>query len=136
MGETVRRRTGQLRVRIKVPEGLSSARVREGIEILLGEALPRITMERHHFLVECPNEGMYRTLLGFDGLQIDEQYVFITKAEYSMSGDEILNFVRNLLDQEDELRILQKSNGGEGGGGRQTQSPYREGREIRGEIFA
>ena len=138
VGETARRRRGQMKVRIKVPNGLTSARVREGIETLIGEPLPRVTPERHHFLVDCPSDEIFRNLLALDGLQIDDHYISITKADYNMSGDEILAYVKGLLEQEDELRLLQKSYGGGGdpGNGRNSRNSNPERREIRGEIFA
>ena len=135
MTETQRRRRGQKWIRVGIPQGISSVKVREELEAEVGEPLTKINMEKRHFIVECPREEIYQKLLALDGSKIEGKPLRLQRAEYNMSGEEILAHVSVLLEQEDELRLLQKSYCGDNGVSRQS-SPVRDRRDIRGEIFA
>ena len=106
MTETQRRRRGQKWIRVGIPQGISSVKVREELEAEVGEPLTKINMEKRHFIVECPREEIYQKLLALDGSKIEGKPLRLQRAEYNMSGEEILAHVSILLQQEDELRLL------------------------------
>ena len=67
--------------------------------------------EKRHFVVSCPSEDQVRALLALDGSKIDGQIVPISRAQYSMTGDDLIAFVRQLLEQEEEMNLLRRSYG-------------------------
>jgi hypothetical protein len=109
--ETNRRRRDRAWVRVAVPESLTCQEVLQELERALGVALPRCHMDRRHFVIQCEGPAQQAQLLGYDRGHIDGHPLRIQRAEYSMSGEELLNYVRGLLLQDDELRLLKQSYG-------------------------
>ena len=109
--ETNRRRRDKAWVRVAVPDRLNCHEVLQELERALGTALPRYSMDRRHFVIQCESPEQQQQLLGYDRGHIDGYPLRIQKAEYSMSGEELLNYVRSLLLQDDELRLLRQSYG-------------------------
>ena len=66
-------------------------------------------MDRRHFVIQCEDQRQQERLLGYDRGHIDGRPLRVQRAEYSMSGEELLIFVRDLLLQKDELRLLKQS---------------------------
>ena len=106
--ETAKRRRGQLRVRVVVPEGLDVQQVRTEFEKELGYPLSQIVFGQRHFEASCDSLEQQRWLLEWDGAKVDPTAppIKVQQAEYQMTGNEILAYVRQLLVTEDELRIV------------------------------
>lgn len=120
-------------VRVAVPQGLTPQEVQRELERALGAPLPHCSMDRRHFVIQCESQEQQDQLLGYDRGHIDGRPLRVQRAEYSMSGEELLNFVRDQLLQEDELRLLKQSYGCEKEEGVPT-TPLRE--KNGGGIFA
>ena len=76
-----------------------------------------------HIVVECPDAATARKLLSMDACELDGDTLQIQKAEYSMQGDDIYDFVDRLLNEENELRGLQQTCGSGVRQGRRNDSP-------------
>ena len=59
-------------------------------------------VDRRRFTVHCSTEEEQRGLLQWDGAKMDGATLRLSAAQYHMSGDEILDFVRGLLEDQEE----------------------------------
>ena len=98
-------------MRVSTPQGVSTQEVQEILVELLGKELEIIAQEKRHFVIACHGDEQVQALLALDGLKIDDQIVAISHAQYSMSGDELFQFVRRLLKTEEEMNLLRRSYG-------------------------
>ena len=132
--ETGKRRNGKKWIRVVVPPNLHVGVVQDEIANELGHPPQIVSLEKRHFVVECANENEIRTLIGLDGSKLDGHVIKVQRAEYSMSGDEIFAYVRRLLDQEEELRLLRRSYGCLDDPPREVQvAPIQQKSEVRQE---
>ena len=83
--------------------------VLENLETELGTPLNVISQDKRHFVVNCPNQVELTALLDLDGCKLDGGVLRVQRAEYSMSGDDMLQFVKQLLETDDELSTLRRS---------------------------
>ena len=95
-----------------MPNEAMAVEVQGLLEQELSVTLRCVSHEKRHFVVACESDQEVRSLLDLDGSKLDGHIVRVQRAEYSMSGDEIFAFVRRLLEQDEELRILRRSYGG------------------------
>ena len=125
---------GKKWIRVVVPPNLHVGVVQDEIANELGHPPQIVSLEKRHFVVECANENEIRTLIGLDGSKLDGHVIKVQRAEYSMSGDEIFAYVRRLLDQEEELRLLRRSYGCLDDPPREVQvAPIQQKSEVRQE---
>ena len=109
--ETGKRREGQKWVRVGVPDGLTNQEIKEELERTLETPMPNCEMEKRHFVVKCATREVQERLMELDGAKLSGKPIKIQKPEYCMTGDEILPFIRKILERDDELRLLRKSYG-------------------------
>lgn len=129
--ETTKRRQGRMWVRVSIPPGLTGQQVQEQLEHVLDTALPIDTMERRQFVVRCESEEDQQALLQMDGAKLRGKVIKVQRAEYTMTGDEMLNLVRRYLEEDEELRRWQRTSGVP-----ETGNRAGTGREAAGGIFA
>ena len=119
LGETGKRRQGKLWVRVGIPPGRTQNEVLQFLEQALAFPLRVRTSERRHFVVICNDQQEVNNLLEWDSADLiingQKQTLSVTMVRYAMSGDELFAFVRRLLEEEDELRLLQRAYGVVGG---------------------
>lgn len=109
LAETRKRRNGKLWVRVVIPPGLAMPDVVENISDELGIRLQVISQDKRHFVINCRNQVEMQSLLDLEGCKLDGGVIRVQRAEYSMSGDDIFAFVKQLLETEEELESLRRS---------------------------
>ena len=113
--EQQKRRKGQRRIRISAQvEGVADM-ARQDIEQQLGIQLKIILADNRQCTVACTDE-MAETIVEYDGSRyngpgIVEVPVKIQQVEYTMKGDDIMTFVTQLLETEDEDRRYEETLG-------------------------
>ena len=125
--ETNKKRLNKHWVRVVVPRGLATHSVMEEVAKELERPLTDAIMDKRNFIVQCKNDTEVRFLLEIDRSEIDGQTVRMQKADYAMSGDEIFDYVRRQLEQEDELIRLRQFMGCPA----DTLGPLSPNREVR-----
>ena len=111
MEETNRKRRGQNWVRIMIPSGVTAVEFRTELETELGHLLNKVNADRRWLLVECANAQEKQELLELNEATIGGAVIRCNTAEYHMSGEEMLTFVRQLLEEEYELELRRKTCG-------------------------
>ena len=112
MSESATRRNGQFWLRISIPNGCEGATVRDELEFELGKKLRQVAADKRQLVMACDNLADQKALLEFDNADLDGKIIRVQRAEYHMTGDDLLEYVRGLLEQEDDLRLLRSSYGG------------------------
>ena len=102
---------GKKWVRVFAPKDIPIAIVRQELEVELGRPLTEVAVERRHMVVSCATDKEVRQLLDLDGAKFDGQPIKIQRAEYSMSGDDMLSWVGKLLESQEELETLRRTYG-------------------------
>jgi len=111
LNETQKRRHDKKWVRVVVPPGMTVQEIMADVEQELGAPLHLISEDKRHFVLACSTDNEVRKLLELDGGKIGQQVLRVQRAEYSMTGDEMLTYVRRLLETGDELDSLRRSYG-------------------------
>ena len=62
-------------------------------------------------MIACDTQQEVDALLEWDGSNFQKQVISVTRVRYAMSGDDLFAYVRRLLEEEDELRLLQRAYG-------------------------
>lgn len=109
--ETRKRRNDKSWVRVVFPSSMSLPEVKAEMEAELGFTLRVLSQDRRHFVVSCGTQNEVQALLALDGCKIDRSILKVQRAEYSMTGDDIFQFVRRLLETDEELEVLRRSYG-------------------------
>lgn len=109
LAETQKRRTGKMWVRVVLPPGLRMAEVVENLETEIGTRVNVISQDRRHFVIACNNQVEMAALLDLDGSQLDGGVLRVQRAEYSMTGDDMFQYVKQLLETDDELVSLRRA---------------------------
>jgi hypothetical protein len=109
LAETRKRRNGKLWVRVVLPPGLKMIDVVENLENELGTQLNVISQDKRHFVVACRNQVEMGSLLDLEDCKLDGGVIRVQRVEYSMSGDDILSHVKQLLETDDEFQTLRRS---------------------------
>ena len=128
--ELARRRRGQWLARVTYPDGLDGHELLDEFGKKLGRRLTATTWERRHFVVRCQSEGERRIMTAMDGAKLWGKAIKIHSAEFQMSGDDVLDYVTQLLEQDDELRLFRRSIGQP-----ETTETARTPKEAAGTIF-
>ena len=102
--ERAKRRLGKKWVRVSVPAGSTIGEVRREMEAAVGTHLRLASQDRHNFVVDCADDLQMRALLDWDGAKLDGRTVRVSRAQYDFNGDDLLEFVRGILETEDEVR--------------------------------
>ena len=125
MRETSKRKANKKWVQVVVPPLLSAPEVIEELSQVLGRPLQRDTkIENRHFVVHCQSETEMHELYKWDGASMDGHPLRVQRADYFMSGDDIFAFVRQMLQEDEDLRALRIAMG-------QPADPPRSPREVR-----
>ena len=114
LGETGRRRNGKRWVRVMIPQGKTQQEIIQLLEMELGYPLRVESSEKRHFVVACDTDQDVNALMEWDGSNIHGRVITVSRAQYSMTGDDLFAFVRRLLEEEEELRNLQRAYGAGG----------------------
>ena len=109
--ETDRRRAGRRWIWVGAPDGVPIHQLRTHLEWELGTTFEDCEMGRRHFIVKCPSEHLYRELMDYEGGKVDGKAFKVQPTEYCMSGDEMLEYIKHLLGQADEVSRTCKSYG-------------------------
>lgn len=104
--EMEKRRRNQYWVRVLVPNGLDPLSVKNGIENMIGRVFPKFTMDRHQIVIQLDNNRDQLALCEWSGSIVLGHAIKMDVAEYFMTGDEVLEFVRLLLVKEENLQRL------------------------------
>ena len=111
MEETRRQRTRLHWVRVDFLVGLAPQDVQHELELLLHRSLPDCVFHRHSLVVKCASELEKYQLLQFHGGTIDGRHIKVRSAHFQISGDEILEFVREELLLLDEFERRGRTSG-------------------------
>ena len=110
--ETGKRRNGKRWIRVVVPPGETLDDIRSLLHEATGFKPGVVSTDKRHFVVDCASDHEMSQLLACDGAKVEGKVVKIQRAEYSMSGDDMLAFVRRHLEEAEELDIMRRSYGG------------------------
>jgi hypothetical protein len=123
LAESAKRRRGKFWVRVSYPNGCDGNQIQGELEHDLGKPLRHVTADKRQFVIACDSVEDQIALLDFDNASLNGHVIRVQRAEYHMSGDDILEFIRGLLELEDEERRLGNTYGA---------GPTREWEESRG----
>ena len=98
-------------VRVEYPVGLAPQEVQREFELPLHRSLLDCVFHRHSLVVKCASELEKLELLQFHGGTIEGKLLKVRLAHFHMSGDDMLEHVREELLLVDELQRLRLSLG-------------------------
>ena len=85
-----------------MPPGIHASDIQKVLEAAAGQQLPVVRRDGHQFIIECASAQQLQTVLKWDQGRIDGKVFRVQRTEYRMSGDEILDYVRILLEKAEE----------------------------------
>ena len=93
-------------VRVGSPPKMDPSRLRGQLKGLLQLYFQSVELGLRHFFVKCASTHEQELLIAQDGANLDGR-IHVQYADFSMTGDQILNFVGKLLRGEEEFYSLQ-----------------------------
>ena len=100
------RRKGQHLLRVTIPLGVHASELEQMFEGIIGRR-PNITRrDGQQFVIACRDPAEQQLLQQWDQSKLDHKMVRIQPTQYQMSGDEVLDYVRVLLEVAQERARL------------------------------